>query len=118
MLLASQHGGHQERGAPAVLVAELAGQRHRHHLAERVDGDGPAAPVDAGVQVAVERGERGGDDRLVHRGHQQRDRDDAEDEPVAAQRRCGGRRRSTLASFDRWSHGFRDYVACQQASKR
>ena len=41
-----QHGGAEEDPLAAVLIAELPGQRHHQDLAEGVDGDGPAAPVD------------------------------------------------------------------------
>jgi hypothetical protein len=75
----------------AVLVAELPGQRHHEYLAERVDRDGPGAPVDLGVQVALDGRQRRRDDGLVDRGHEQRDRDRGEQQNSPASRLTGDR---------------------------
>jgi hypothetical protein len=60
-----QHHRGQEDLLAAELVADLPGQRHGQHLAEGVDGNGPAGQVDPGVQVVLERGQRGGDNSLI-----------------------------------------------------
>ena len=65
---AQQRGGgedgnrDQEDALATELLAQYAGDRHRDDLPEGVDGDRPAAPVDPGVQVVLQRRQRGGDD--------------------------------------------------------
>src|ERR1700735_3897681 len=99
ILGAAPHRGNGEAGGrdrehllAAVHVTDLARHRHRDDLAEGVDRDRPAAPVDPGVQVVLDRGQRGGDNGLVDRGHAQADGDDGEDQPAPLQRsdRDGG----------------------------
>jgi hypothetical protein len=68
-----QDDGAQEDLLAAVLVAELSGQRHDKHLAERVHGDRPGTPVHLGVQVMLDGRQSGRHDGLVDRGHEQRD---------------------------------------------
>ena len=80
-----------EDTAAAELVADPSGQRHHHDLAERVDRDRPAAPVDLGVQIVLQGAQRGRDDRLVDRGHEQRDRDHPEHEVAPRLPCCHGR---------------------------
>jgi len=65
-------GEDDEHALAAEGVAEPAGDRQRRDAAERVDGDGPRSPRDAGIQVAAEGRQRGGDHRAVDRGQQQR----------------------------------------------
>jgi hypothetical protein len=80
-----RRGGEQDRGdqedlLAAELVTDLPGQRHGQDLPEGVDGDRPAAPVDVRAEIVFYRRQSGGDDRLIDRTHEQRHRDDREDE--------------------------------------
>ena len=104
----------QEHPLAAEVVAQRAGHRHRDDLAERVDGDRPAAPGQLGAEVGLDRVQRGRDDGLVDRGHEQRDRDHGEHDVPARQRfrasgsgGCSGRRSCSYASCP---HSRRDYL--------
>ena len=102
---AQRGGGEQDHRAqedplPAVLLADLPGQRHDQDLAQRVDGDRPAAPVDLGMQIALERGQRGRDNGLVDGGHHQGQGHDGEDQEPPRRRGPGrGRGRPAGAMF-------------------
>jgi hypothetical protein len=86
-----QHDGTEEDLLAPVLVAELPGKRHDEHLAEGVHRDGPGAPVNLGVQVTLDGGQRCRDAGLVDRSHEQRDRDRGEQQNSPASRLTGDR---------------------------
>ena len=67
------------RSLPPVQVAELAEERRRDRLREQVGGDDPRELVEA-AEVADDRGERGGHDRLVDRRQQHAQDQAAEDD--------------------------------------
>ena len=73
----------------AELVGDPAGQRHGHDLPELVDGHRPGRPVDGGVEGLADRVEGGGDDGAVHRGHEQAQRDDGEDQTAPGEGLAG-----------------------------
>ena len=70
-----------------VLVAELPVQRRYHRLREQVGGDDPGDVVQA-TEVADDRRERGGNDRLVERRQEHDEQQPAEDESKVDLRLC------------------------------
>ena len=92
----------------AVLIRHLAGQRHGHDLPKLVDGYGPGGPVDRGMQGPADRVQGGGHDGGVHRGHEQAERDDPEDQAPPGMRIAGVSLRADVRGAidrDRWSIG-------------
>jgi hypothetical protein len=89
-----------EDGLAPVHVADLACHRHGDDLAERVDRDRPAAPVDPGPQVVLDGRQGGRHDGLIDRRHEQADGDDGEHQPAPVQRfRRAVRIRRTFFSY-------------------
>ncbi len=88
------HGGgaDKDRLAPE-LVAQPACHRHRQHLGQAVGGNGPARPVDPGMQLMLDRGQGSGHDRLVHGDHEQGHRHGGEDEDLVCAVSSGWRYR-------------------------
>ena len=109
-------GRDQEDLLAAVHVAELPGHGHGDDLAERVDGDRPAAPVDRRVQLVLDVGQCGRHDGLVDRCHEQADGDDGEDQLRAVSRPSAPAPTREPIMLDRYSHIDR-LLACQQANK-
>ena len=83
-LHASLEGLQWTVNAYTLTFAERSAGEQQHGERQRVGVDGPLQPLERGVQVVPDRGQRGGDHEVVQRSHEQRDRRDHEgpDAPV------------------------------------
>ena len=86
---ARERGGREDRQAddedqaPAEQVSELAAREHEHGERERVTADHPLELGLRDVEVALDRGQRHEDDRVVEHDHEQPEGDRAQRPPLA-----------------------------------
>ena len=73
-----------EHAPAAEAVAQRGAGEQEHRERERVGVDGPLERLDGGAEVRADARQRGRDDEVVERDHEERDRDDREGPDAAS----------------------------------